>query len=76
MSVLCATVDATASENCGLSPSNKMFVKGAPDFVLERCTHIRLVCPRFHMVEILGGGGKPFFPFFCIGREFVLEKYT
>ena len=42
MSVLVTPTDPTVTQKCGLSHSEKMFVKGAPDFVLERCTHIRL----------------------------------
>jgi len=42
MSVLVTPTDPTVTQKCGLSHSEKMFVKGAPDFVLERCTHIRV----------------------------------
>lgn len=45
MSVLTTPTDPTVTQKCGLSHSEKMFVKGAPDFVLERCTHIRYLLP-------------------------------
>ena len=43
MSVLVTPTDPATTQKCGLTSTEKMFVKGAPDFVLERCTHIRFV---------------------------------
>lgn len=42
MSVIASAKDTAYAAKLGLTDGNKMFVKGAPDFVLERCTHIRV----------------------------------